>query len=317
MPTHKPKSVKEKEQYDRGHEFYRNENLKRAVREWKTLAESDDADAQYRAKARCELGRCYDEGHGVVQDTKEAARLWNLAMAQSHVGAKFSLGHCYCAGTGVVEDETKGMRLIKQAADEGDPKAKKGMEKLKLAAKQGNADAQSLLDCLKKKEKEQYDRGHEFYRNENFKRAVREWKTLAESDDADAQYRAKARYELVRCYDKGRGVAKDFGEAVCLYNLAVAQFAPKYSLGIRYCNGVGVVEDEKKGLDLIKQEEQEQEQEQDDDKGGSESSLQRRHSRNPYGLLRRQRHRHRQRQNAVLHARQRDKCRSSGGGSHH
>jgi TPR repeat protein len=66
-----------------------------------------------------------------------------------------------------------------------------------------------------------------------------EYKAGAEQGDAEAQF------NLGYCYDDGRGVEKDYAEAVKWYRKAAAQnFAPaQFNLGYCYANGQGVRKD--------------------------------------------------------------------------
>jgi len=66
-----------------------------------------------------------------------------------------------------------------------------------------------------------------------------EYKASAEQGDAEAQF------NLGWCYDDGRGVAKDYSEAVKWYHKAAGQnFAPaQFNLGYCYANGQGVRKD--------------------------------------------------------------------------
>ena len=66
-----------------------------------------------------------------------------------------------------------------------------------------------------------------------------EYKASAEQGDAEAQF------NLGWCYDDGRGVAKDYVEAVKWYRQAAEQGHPEaqFNLGCCYANGQGVVKD--------------------------------------------------------------------------
>ena len=66
-----------------------------------------------------------------------------------------------------------------------------------------------------------------------------EYKAKAEQGDAEAQF------NLGFCYDDGRGVRKDYGEAVKWYRKAAEQSNDKaqYNLGCCYANGQGVWKD--------------------------------------------------------------------------
>ena len=69
-----------------------------ALKEWKPLAEQGDADAQ------TNLGLMYQNGWGVLQDDKEAVRLYRLAAEQGYADAQGNLGVMYVFGKGVTKD---------------------------------------------------------------------------------------------------------------------------------------------------------------------------------------------------------------------
>ena len=62
-----------------------------------------------------------------------------------------------------------------------------------------------------------FDKGLSAYKRGDFVTAVREWTPLAEQGDANAQTNLGVMYET------GRGVPKDYNEAVRLYRLAAEQ----------------------------------------------------------------------------------------------
>ena len=72
-----------------------------------------------------------------------------------------------------------------------------------------------------------------------------EYKAKAEQGDAEAQF------NLGWCYDDGRGVAKDYVEAVKWYRKAAEQnFAPaQFNLGYCYANGQGVKKDKEEAVE--------------------------------------------------------------------
>ena len=71
-----------------------------------------------------------------------------------------------------------------------------------------------------------------------------EYKAKAEQGDAEAQF------DLGFCYDDGRGVEKDYGEAVKWYRKAAEQgHAPaQFNLGYCYANGQGVRKDKEEAV---------------------------------------------------------------------
>jgi TPR repeat protein len=75
-----------------------------------------------------------------------------------------------------------------------------------------------------------------------------EYKTGAERGDAEAQF------NLGFCYDDGRGVKKDYGEAVKWYRKAAEQnYAPaEFNLGYCYANGQGVRKDKEEAVNWFR-----------------------------------------------------------------
>ena len=74
-------------------------SLSRTMHSLKLAAEQGDAGAQYN------LGVIYDNGRGVAQDDKEAARWFGLAAKQGHADAPFYIGVMYTNGQGVAQDD--------------------------------------------------------------------------------------------------------------------------------------------------------------------------------------------------------------------
>jgi uncharacterized protein len=77
---------------------YAEANTKEQVKEWRTLAEQGDAEAQFN------LGVCYQEGKGVPQDFAEAVKWFHKAADQGLRPAQMKLGVCYQNGEGVQKD---------------------------------------------------------------------------------------------------------------------------------------------------------------------------------------------------------------------
>jgi uncharacterized protein len=69
-----------------------------AKRLYRSLAEQGDASAQHF------LGKMYENGEGVRQDSSEAAKWFRFAADQGHTGAQYYLGGMYASGTGVPRD---------------------------------------------------------------------------------------------------------------------------------------------------------------------------------------------------------------------
>lgn len=89
-------------------------------------AEKGDASAQFN------LGVCYDEGQGALEDEVEAAKWYRKAAEQKLDVAQFNLALCYASGEGVRKDYVEACKWAN------------------LAAAQGNESAKSFRDLLEK-----------------------------------------------------------------------------------------------------------------------------------------------------------------------
>ena len=85
------------------------------------FAEQGNVDAQFY------IASMYDDGIGVLESDKAAAKWYTLAAKQGHVDAQFNLGIMYDEGNGVPESQNR------------------ALEWYTLAAKQGHVDAQFNL----------------------------------------------------------------------------------------------------------------------------------------------------------------------------
>ena len=86
---------------------------------------------------------------------------------------------------------------------------------------------------------QQYSKGLDYYKAEDYVEAINIWKPLAEQGHADAQK------NLGLCYDNGYGVAQDYYAAVSWYRKAAEQghAVAQNSLAICYHNGTGIAQD--------------------------------------------------------------------------
>jgi hypothetical protein len=121
-------------------------------------AKSKDAEAQV------QLGRLYDEGDGILQDSKEAAKWYAQAAHAGNLEAKYLYALALMEGRGVVQDYQAAFTWLEAAAKGGHPAAEfqlgrmyyKGMgipvDKAKayiwfnLAAARGNEEALRIRD---------------------------------------------------------------------------------------------------------------------------------------------------------------------------
>jgi len=192
-------------------------------REIKLFAEQGDARAQRI------LGLMYKNGQGVAQDYKEAVKWYRLAAEQGFADAQYNLGVMYYEGKGVTQD------------------FKEAVKWYRLAAEQGFADAQYNLGVM-------YYEGKGVTQDK--REAIKWWKSAAEQGNVEAQHNLRlaaeqglteAQFNLGLMYKTGRGVTKDYKEAVKWYRLAAEQgdIMAQVYLGGMYKNGQGVAQDYK------------------------------------------------------------------------
>ena len=92
-----------------------------ALKSWEPLAETGDAYAQVN------LGVMYSQGHGVVQDDKEAFKWFKLAAEQGYSPGQWRLAIMYKTGTGVVQNYEEAAKLYKLVAEQGDAYAQNAL----------------------------------------------------------------------------------------------------------------------------------------------------------------------------------------------
>ena len=92
-----------------------------ALKHWEPLAETGNASAQVN------LGIIYNQGHGVIQDDKEAAKWFKLAAEQGYSPGQWRLAIMYKTGTGVVQDYKEAAKLYKLVAEQGDAYAQNAL----------------------------------------------------------------------------------------------------------------------------------------------------------------------------------------------
>ena len=172
----------------------------------KNKAKNGDTVAQF------VLGKCYETGDSVAQNTKEAIKWYRKAAENGYADAQFILGMYH------TEKEGDSVYLITQAAESG------------------HAEAQYVL-------------GNCYYLGtcttpENKTVAVKWYRMAAE------QGFAKALYKLGCCYSLGHGVRKNEETAFILFHKSAKQgfIKSQFELGKCYMEGIGVLEDKKESL---------------------------------------------------------------------
>ena len=158
-----------------------------------------DAANQSDGFAMCKLGDIYAEGLGVPMDSARAVFWYQKAVEHGDLRAAVALGLRYWEGRGIKANQNRAMILFKMAAAKGDTE---GMSLL----------ARALLD--------QPD-------PEKHKDAIGWLKELAR------RRHGLSMFLLGRCYEKGRGVAKDEKEAITWYQFAARRdlFEAKLVMG--------------------------------------------------------------------------------------
>jgi TPR repeat protein len=192
------------------------------------------------------LGISKEQGCGCAIDLGEAYRLYLRAAEESrYPAAYYNLGDCYNNGRGVLEDRARAREYYQLAADNGHAPAwirlgdyfrdgilcEKSMEEClrcyNKAADMGSSNAQNHLGDM-------YYFGKGVTKNEQtafgyFKRA------------AD-QGHISAMYNVAHCYENGKGVSKNLTNAVLWYTSAAndGHGPSQNSLGYMYYMGHGV-----------------------------------------------------------------------------
>jgi TPR repeat protein len=77
------------------------------------LADEGNAEAQYK------LGRMYEEGLGLPQDSKEAAKWYLKAAEKGNAQAQYKMGTLYTLGKGVPKDRLEAAKWLGKAAQQG------------------------------------------------------------------------------------------------------------------------------------------------------------------------------------------------------
>ncbi len=164
------------------------------------------------ATAQHNLGVCYQNGFGVVQDYVEAVKWYRMAAEQNYAPAQHKLGGCYFVGNGVILDYKEAANWYRKAAN------------------QNSALAQCSLGVC-------YGFGKGVV--QDFAESAKWFRAAAENGDSPAQF------NLGYCYEHGQGVSQDFGEAVKWYRKAAGwgNTRAQENLGACYANGRAVIED--------------------------------------------------------------------------
>lgn len=110
--------------YDEGYEAYQAHDYARALAEWKPLAESGEAHAQYA------LGMLYKAGEGVSADGEQARDWFLRAARQGHVASQYELAAIHLGLSTVridAPDREQGFFWLNKAAEQSYAPAKSAL----------------------------------------------------------------------------------------------------------------------------------------------------------------------------------------------
>lgn len=99
--------------YQEGKDAFDRMDYSTALKEFKKLADQNDASGQYG------LGVMYDIGEGVPQSSTEAAKWYHLAAEQGNADAQNNLGAIYESGEGLPQDYNEAIKWYRRAAEGG------------------------------------------------------------------------------------------------------------------------------------------------------------------------------------------------------
>ena len=197
---------KGKKFYQKGKEFFTNEQYAEALKWYKKAADLENPEAQY------DIGELYWNGKGVKQDYAEAVKWYKKAAELGNATAQNDIGWCYQKGYGVKQDYAEALKWYRKAAEKG------------------NITAPNNIGWL-------YQNGYGV--KQDYAEAVKWYKKAAELGNATAQY------NIGNLYWNGRGVKQDYAEAVKWYKKAaeLGNATAQNDTGWCYQNGYGVKQD--------------------------------------------------------------------------
>ena len=99
--------------YQKGLDAFERGDTPTALKEFRTLAESNDARGQFG------LAIMHDFGEGVPQNSEQAAKWYRLAAEQGFADAQNNLGVMYEEGEGVARNYEEAMKWYRKAAEAG------------------------------------------------------------------------------------------------------------------------------------------------------------------------------------------------------
>ena len=120
--------------YEEGKELYDAKKYTQAIPKLHAAAELGHKKAQYR------LGRCYDKGHGIKEDDKQAVHWYRKSADQGFAKAQYELGKCYKNGEGIGKNRTMAVKYFQLAAAQDNAEAQLALGKCYMKGKGTAAD---------------------------------------------------------------------------------------------------------------------------------------------------------------------------------
>ena len=172
------------------------------------------------------LGKLYETGNHVPQNTAEAVRLFRLSAELDNEYAAYRLGKLYLGGEGILKDVEETLRWLNFAADKKNQFAEYALGVLHFKGEDVARDVPKALEYLKRSATQgnqfaQYRLGKIYLMGEDAPKDVPlALQYLNASAKQGNQY---AQYTLGKLYLMGKDVSKDKDTAVRWFTLAAAQ----------------------------------------------------------------------------------------------
>ena len=172
------------------------------------------------------LGKLYEKGNHVPQNTAEAIRLFRLSAEMDNEYAAYRLGKLYLGGEGVLKDVEEALRWLNFAADKKNQFAEYALGILYFKGEDVTRDIPKALEYLKRSAVQsnqfaQYRLGKIYLMGEDAPKDVPA--ALQYLNAAAEQGNQYAQYTLGKLYLMGKDVPKDKDTAVRWFTLAADQ----------------------------------------------------------------------------------------------
>jgi TPR repeat protein len=238
--------------YNEGMFFFGADDLILAVESWKDAAEIGYAAAQN------ELGYCYERGEGVEQNSAEALKWYSEAANQGYAESQYHLGWLYSNGKSSKQDYLEAVKWWSKAAEQDDVYSQFHLGECYYYGRGVDLDYEEAVKWWSKAAEQddvysQFHLGECYYYgrgvNLDYDEAVKLWYKVVEHkknnyldlsrwrEDSEEQLYIAAQIKLGECYYYGRGVERDYVEAIRWFRIVADQEDDaKFYLGMCYYN---------------------------------------------------------------------------------